>query len=492
MYWKFIGPLAIIAALASMAIGADRYRLSISSANPKILSVTADLEPASSLSMAEYGADQFPERWAKFVSDLTAADENGNSLVVEPLGGAKWRVQGAAKRLRIHYFVRLDHEGHTWPGGIDGIAFARDWGVFYSGRTFLVVPDRAERSSVDIDFNLPVGWNVTASWERVSRGRHSFRANGMADLKESLFFAGRHKEFVVSRKGFDLIFALGGPGIAENEADYKRLATQVLDKYIALMGGIPNPPPSRKFSRSVVFINNSKELDGEVIGNHISMILDPSGDRQTQIFSKFIFAHEFFHLWNGKSINVASTGEDWFKEGVTSYYTLKALVEIGAITRQEALDVIADLFYKRYASDPSLGKESMRAVASSTRKDKHWGLIYGGGLFAGICQDVSIRRGSGNKKSLDDLMREFFTLFGGSDKTYTTLDVQQAVARLSGVDHRQFFERHILGAEPVPLEQCLTDAGLDVQSKEGRLAIKERPGLDRADAERLRGILGLQ
>jgi predicted metalloprotease with PDZ domain len=133
----------------------------------------------------------------------------------------------------------------------------------------------------------------------------------------------------------------------------------------------------------------------------------------------------------------------------------------------------------------------MRDVASGANKDKHWGLIYGGGLFAGICQDVAIRRATGNKRSLDDLMRDFFKRYGGSNDTYTTEDLERAVTGLSSIDHRSFYSRYIEGNERLPLAECLRDAGLDARIEKGSLVLGERTNLSPADSDILNGVLGL-
>ena len=177
------------------------------------------------------------------------------------------------------------------------------------------------------------------------------------------------------------------------------------------------------------------------------MIFNPDGDAQSQVVAKFIFAHEFFHLWNGKSINVATAGEEWFKEGITNYYALKALSRLKAVTDQDLFGTMNGLFYQRYTADTALGRSSMRDVASGDEKHKHWGLIYGGGLFTGICQDVDIRVASQNKRSLDDLMRDYFKRLGGTDKEYTTTDVRDSMAALGSSSSTDFINKHVFGTE---------------------------------------------
>lgn len=454
---------------------AASYRVIVDEKQPGIIRVEADLVPEDNLLyMHEDGAEQFPRRWAHFVKTLTIKDSAGRAIPVEELPDAKWRIKTPVQgKLSVSYEVTIEHGNHSWPGGIDGVAFSRDSGIFATGRTFLVMNGRRSRN-IRVTFNLPAFWRVTAPW--APQSENTYIARDLTDLRESMVQIGKHDEFSVRRNGFELVFALAGKGIASQKAAYEKLANGVLDYYIRLMGGIPNPPPARPFKRVVVIVNAGKDVDGEVIGNHISMILDPEADAFSQVISKFIFAHEFFHLWNGKSINVASTKEDWFKEGITNYYTLKALLHTGAITEKEFFDTLSNLFYKRYAADTGYGKESMRDVAAGASKDKHWGLIYGGGLFAGMCQDIAVRKASSNRRSLDDLMRAFFKKYGGTDSTYTTSDVQNYLTTLGGTDQSDFFARHVFGTVPVPIEKCLSEAGFDAKITGGELVVSRRPG----------------
>ncbi len=467
----------------------SRYLITIDRARPGVISVSAIITPADGVvSMAEYGAAQFDNRWAHFVRNVAAIDSRKKKIAVESLPDAKWRVLDRGP-ITLNYEVLVDYEKYTWDGGIDGIAFARNGGIFATGRTFLITGDRGVKD-IDIRFHLKGFARVTASWRPVNGSRTRYTARNITDLEQSMFFAGDHDEFMVERDGFELVFGIAGDGLKPRAAEFRKLASGVLDHYIKLMGGIPRPPPSNPVERSIAIINLGKEVDGDVIGNHMSMIMDPVGDAQSQVFGKFMFAHEFFHLWNGKSINVADTTEDWFKEGITSYYTLKALHSLGEITEAEALGLLNALFHKRYSGDPGFGKASMRDVAGPGRKDKHWGLIYGGGLFAGICQDIAIRRATRNEHSLDDVMRSLYRSLAGTDKTYTTADIEKEIAIVSGSDQSAFFKQYVYGTAAVPIDRCLQDAGFEASIAGGSLNITRPSSTDPQRAELMAAILG--
>jgi predicted metalloprotease with PDZ domain len=453
------------------------------------LRVAADVTlEGDDLRIAAIGANQFDRRWAEFIYRVSVKDSSGKEVrVTETKDG--WRIETTTgTRVRITYSVRLDHENHEWASGIDGAAYVRSWGIFSVGRAFALL-NGTSRKDIEIRFHLPDGWNVSGSWKKMGEGR--FIAAGNDDLTESMFFAGKHREFSLDREGFELQFAIGGENTEAHAKEYADLAGKVLDYYIGLMGGLPNPPPGVNFEKVLVIVNPGKSSDGEVIGKHISMILDSSGDPMGALFSKLMFAHEFFHLWNGKSIIPESVGEEWFKEGVTNYYTVKALRVAGALPEDAMFGVLNGLFYQRYSNDEALGKRSIPDVSSGDDKHKHWGMIYGGGLFAGICGDVAIRKSSGNRRSLDDVIVGLFKDYAGTDKEYSRTELLDRLAAASD-SNRGFFEKFVYGTEPVPVAQCLSDAGLDAKVENGQLMVKRKAYESAAEKEMIDGMFGTQ
>ena len=232
--------------------------------------------------------------------------------------------------------------------------------------------------------------------------------------------------------------------------------------------------------------------DGEVIGNNISILIEKDGDQMSKMISRFIFAHEFFHLWNGKSMTPTTTKAEWFKEGVTNYYTLKSLHHVGFLNDDSFLAVLNNLFYQRYSTDEGFDKLSMCDVADGDDKHKHWGLIYGGGLFVGICQDMIIREETGNEKSLDDFMRALFKKYGGTDETYVLEEVINSMSELSGKDQSDFFNRYVIGFSKVPISEYLLKAGLDAKIENGNLEIVKKEQAGPLQKNMLNGLFGIR
>ncbi|NAS13665.1 M61 family metallopeptidase [Poritiphilus flavus] len=463
------------------------YQISVKADNPKIAYVKADFTPKDSILYMSQGAADLPDRWATFVHKLVVTDSKGETVEVEDLQDAMWKLPSETEdEISLSYELHLDHEQQQWSGGLDGVAYSTDWGVFYTTRALLILhSDNWE--DIRVDFTLPDPWKVSTPWQPLNKRKTSFKVPSQASLMQSMLFAGTHRELSFKREDFELIFALGGSEVLKEESLYKDLANGVLDYYIEIMGGLPNPPPDNPLEKAVVIINTADQTDGEVIGTNISIMLEEGGDAMSKMISRFIFAHEFFHLWNGKSIVPDDQETEWFKEGFTNYYTLKALRQVGLLDDNAFYQVLNNLFYQRYINDSGLGSISM---TQGEEKHDHWGIIYGGGLFVAMAQDAVIREASGNSRSIDDLMRSIFKKYGGTHEHYTIDDVLNGLTELSGEDQSPFLKKYIRGKEPIPIEDYLPKVGIKAQVSDKQLLLETAAKATKLQSEMRLGVFG--
>ena len=463
------------------------YSITIDKANIQVAKVRVVFTPQDSLLYMHSGAEGLPKRWATFIHNLKIIDEDGASIKVEELVDATWKMHVPLdKKVYLTYDVHLDHGNHEWSGGIDGAAYMTELGVFYTTRALFIINGN-QWDSVHLDFNLPKKWGITTPWYSESATDHSFAVNDISDLATSILFAGTHKEVAINRDDFELVFALCSDEISAEEEEFRNLANGVLDYYIDLMDGIPNPAPNSPLKKVVVVIGSADETDGEAIGNNISILIKKNGDQFSKTISRFIFAHEFFHLWNGKSFRPNTEGTEWFKEGFSNYYTIKALHQVGFLNDESYLDVLGSFFYQRYISDEGVGTLSM---TNGEEKHNHWGLIYGGGLFVAISQDIIIRKATNNKKSVDTLMRTLFKKYGGTNDAYTLAELRKMMSELSGVDQTDFFKTYIQGTKIIPITHFLGIAGLDAKIENKKLVLSKREDVNQTQLNIIQGLFG--
>jgi predicted metalloprotease with PDZ domain len=471
--YAYLAPwIAALLLASSPCFGDDatKYEITIAGDSHRSALVRASLVPAGETFYMLPGANQLPERWATFVSDVEVRDANGKPVPVAAGDDATWRLSHVPEgRVTLSYKVNLDHEQHEWSGGVDGAAYWREWGVFYTTRSLLVL-NGEDRQNVEVSFLLPDQWRVSTPWESSNGEETEFRVPNQDALATSMFFAGTHKEVPLRQGPFEFLLTLGGPQIIELEDVFVGMAEGVLDYYVDLMGGVPRLSGQDAAGRPVVIINQSNVTDGEAIGNNISILIEPSGDPMSQTIARLIFAHEFFHLWNGKSFVPDGDQSEWFKEGFSNYYTLKALHQAGYLPDEAYLQVLAGLFYARYKADDGVGRLSM---TDGELKHDHWGLVYSGGMLVAIAQDLQIRTATGNERGIDDLMRHLFDEY--DDEPYALADIENALGELNGASQADFFQRYVRGSDEIPIAEYLLLAGIDTVEQDGRtiFAIRE-------------------
>ncbi|MCL6273166.1 hypothetical protein M3P19_04050 [Muricauda sp. 2012CJ35-5] len=463
------------------------YNITLHEKQPDILKIEGNLKMNGTRLYMANGAQQLPRRWANFIKNLSATDDKGRDLSITEHEDGGWTVNdGHNKRITLNYEYHLDHMEHEWSGGLDGVAYSTDWGNFYAGRT-LFIYNNLDETNIELKFNIPNVMKLTHPWEPKKENPKILEANTMLDVTLSMFFIGQQEETKIQKDGFELRFALGGNGVISEKAEYLKMANGVMDYYIQLMGGIPNPPPGSTLKSCVVVINEAEKTDGEVLGNNISIMVQKDADPMSKMLSKFIFAHEFFHLWNGKSFIPENERLEWFKEGFTNYYTLKSLRQIGFMDDQAFLDVLNQLFYQRYINDDGLGTIAM---VQGDQKHGHWGLIYAGGMFAAIAQDMIIRKHTGNSKNLDYLMRGLYRDFAGTNELYSMEDIRSRLTALSGLDQTSFFETYIEGMATLPIDEYLSLAPFEASISNKSLQIMFRENLTQDESEMLEGFFG--
>ncbi|MEJ2151631.1 MAG: hypothetical protein P8Y29_01450, partial [Gemmatimonadota bacterium] len=271
---------ALLLALSLLGQGSDdvmtAYMVTITAESPRTAEVEIVLaRAASGLHMSDRGAGQLDDGWSHFVRDVSATDANGNAVAVEKSGPRGWRLGDGGVPISVRYVVDLAHDfEEDWPGGIDGAAYATDWGVFYTGRALFVVPD-GQLGDVRVGFDLPDGWHASTPWDAVDGEGDGFDVGDEISLTESILFAGEHKNVRIEKGGFEVLFALGGSSVIARKDEFYAAAEETFAYYIDLLGDAPRPPPDESASRILVVMNEAGVTDGEVIGRHISMLLEP-------------------------------------------------------------------------------------------------------------------------------------------------------------------------------------------------------------------------
>ncbi|MBK7425226.1 MAG: M61 family metallopeptidase [Propionivibrio sp.] len=185
-------------------------------------------------------------------------------------------------------------------------------------------------------------------------------------------------------------------------------------------------------------------------------------------------SHEYFHTWNVKRIKPAAfmpyqlerenyTTLLWAFEGFTSYYDDLALLRSGVIELKDWLELTAKTI-GNVESGPgrrqqTLAESSFDAWSKFYRPDENTPnavvSYYAKGALVALALDLTLRRKTHGKISLDDTMRALWQRHGKTGIGVAEDDIRLISEELSGINLRRFFADAVHGTGELPLKKLL-------------------------------------
>jgi predicted metalloprotease with PDZ domain len=386
---------------------------------------------------------------AERIADLAASDSKGPlHLVPREQGGPgnglrQWFADRAVEgALRVHY--RVPTSAPPAPrGAAPPLELTSESGGFSgAGGTFLLLPpgDASYRLSVDWDLSgLPAG---AAGVSSLGVGDASSSSPLPAEaLADSFFMAGTIGRFPDEGTADGFFSAWQG----KPPFDVKPLmewGARLRGDYIRFFKD-SSPEPYG------VFIRRNLVNPGGGVSLHHSFVTtygEKTGSDPDDL--KLTLAHEMFHTF-APSIGVpAGLESSWFGEGLATYYQRELPFRFGMI---DPSTYLGDLNYTaaRYYTN-ALGNAPNSEVPKRFWEDTRIRTLpYDRGALYFATVDYAVRKASGGKRSLDDLVLAMRArqLAG---KTLTNADWEELVGKELGQNGVEDFRAMLQGATPLP------------------------------------------
>ena len=342
-----------------------------------------------------------------------------------------------------------------------------------------------ERRSEDVHLSFP---DVPGAWNAASSGSTGLESMGGARnfffdaksydaLGDAPIEVGNFKEFSLAGVSADIRVLVHGDNWSQKkiEGDLSRICNYELK----LMEGAP-------FEHYVFILHIGKGAGGGGMEHAYSTAIGIPSDE----YLAGVAAHEFFHLWNVKRIRPATlepvdytkeqyTRALWFAEGVTSTYGAYTLVRSGIWSKErfyedlgEQITELESRAANRWQSAEESSLDAWLEKYPLYDGPEYSVSYYTKGQLLGDLLDIMIRDRTDNQKSLDDVLRGMNTDFAKQGKTYRdSLDVRLAAEKVAGGSFEEFFRNYVAAADPLPYQQVLALAGLELRTTEHKRAV---------------------
>ncbi len=444
-----------------MELASARYEIKIDADEPRVADVKCILTPKGSseegdqkslpLFMSHFGTEWMYDGYSRYLRDLTAADANGETLVVEEIDKTQWIVETRDESpVTLQYKVLLNHDEREWPPGRDEAPYVQDNCIFSPGYALFIV---GEVDDIELYVDVPDNWHVSTPWERIGNNGHRFVCKGQDDLMYAYLVLGEHAERLVKSVDTEIVLALGGHFKASMD-EVQGVVETLLHAYSGIYGGTPKD--------RMLFVANpygeKGRMSGGVSRRSISLLIGDTLDEARRDFWVPIVAHEIGHIWLGKGAISFSGQEYWFSEGFAEYYSRVLCARLG-LTSEE--DFIRNLKQTWGSYLSRQGKFSIREAGEDKSANRE--LVYEGGSLIAAALDLQIRTRTENRRSLDDVMQQMYQEFGLTENEYTIDDIVRIVSQIAGENFEPFFTKYVTGKERLPLAEYLKNVGVDVE-----------------------------
>ncbi|MFO7800608.1 M61 family metallopeptidase [Rhodohalobacter sp.] len=422
--------------------------------------------------------------FAKNVYNVKAYDEDGNELNVTRPNPHQWNVSGHNGTVRFEYTLFANRGDGTYSQVDEVHAHLNMPATFAWARDY-------EHRPIEITFNTDFDQNWKVATQLKHLEGNKFYAPDLAYFLDSpVEIADFHlREQKVdgqnirmalhthaSDEEVDMYFENVMAIVQQQRDVFGELPEFDYGEYTFLNCYMPNASGDGMEHRNSTIVTGSKPMDQELGNYRIGTI-----------------AHEFFHVWNVERIRPASlepfdfeeanmSGELWFAEGFTSYYTNLTLVRAGIISEQEYVEGLAGGI--NYVSN-SPGRNYHNPIEMSyqapfvdaarsvdpTNRENTFISYYTYGSVLGLALDLSLRNEDDNL-NLDEFMSLVWDKYGKDEIPYTVRDIWDALSDYAGEEFsNEFFKRYIYNSELPDYQQLLETAGVSLEKANPEKAV---------------------
>lgn len=412
--------------------------------------------------------------FSRNVEQLQAVDASGKNATIVRTAKNGWKFTGIQPgKVKVSYQVYafeltvrtsfIDAE-HAYLNGTSIFLFATA-----NQKEPQVVKVRPHPSWKKISVALdPI--NAGNPWE--------LRASDYDVLVDSPFEIGNHETFSFTAAGIPHEVALFGEG-NHNIDRLKKDMARIVEEATSVFGENP-------CSRYLFIIHNLASGGGGL--EHLNSTTLQTGRWSYSSESSYngflsLVAHEYFHLWNVKRLRPVPLGPFdynaenytsllWIAEGFTAYYDDLIVRRCGFTGESEYLKTLAgNISYSdniRGRAYQTLAESSFDAwikfYKPSENSNNSTVSYYTRGAALAALLDLSIRRNTAGKKSLDDVFREMYQLYYKKlNRAYEEQEFVEMVNRVTGMNYSEFFRNFVRGKEKFDFRAELTAFGLELR-----------------------------
>ena len=419
--------------------------------------------------------------FAKNVYDVKVTDGSGNILETTRPDPYSWITDKHDGTIKVSYTLYANRGDGTYAQVDETHAHLN------IPATFMYMPALAD-NEIEVTFKTreDLNWKVATQLKKLEGNTyyakdlqyfmdspteisdHSVRSFDVGDQKVN--FALHHNG---TEAEFDQYFESVKKVVLQQQAVFGELPRYDYGEYTFLGCYIPNASGDGMEHRNSTILTSTRSLANGGLSGNLGTV-----------------SHEFFHCWNVERIRPQSldpfdfeeanmSGELWFAEGFTSYYTNLMITRAGLMTPERYVRGLTGGFNYVWNSP---GRQFFNPIEMSyqapfvdaarsvddVNRNNTFISYYTYGSVLGLALDLSLREQDLN---LDDYMKLVWNTYGKVENYYTIKDLHTTLNDYAGAEFGDaFFNAYIYKSRMPDYERLFKTVGVNLSTNKDRVA----------------------
>ncbi len=462
-----------------------RYHVNMDNVQHHEIDITIDFPSLPQKALVVHMPTASPGRYAihnfaKNVYNVKATDSTGKTLAVHKKMADEWEVAGHDGHVTFQYTLFANRADGTYAG-VDNRKVHMNMPATYA------YGKEMHKRPVEITFDLSKRpkWKVATQLKKLADNK--FYAPNYYYFFDSPTIIGDidFRSFTVDSDGkeYTIEVAMDHEGTDEELDKYTDWVQKVVEEQKAVYGSLPD----YDYGKYTFLCMYNPWVSGDGMEHRNSTVCTSKGSLAQNAKGVIgTVSHEFFHCWNVERIRPQSlepfdfdkanmSGELWFAEGFTSYYTRLTLVRAGIITPEEYIGGLAGTINyvtnspgRKYRNPIQMSQHAPFVDAAKSIDPNNYGntfvSYYSYGSYLGLALDLTLRS-KFDDVNLDDLMRYMWEHFGKTEIPYQIPDIEKALAAITNdaAFANSFFSQYIYQSNLPDLQRLLKQFGVKLQ-----------------------------
>jgi predicted metalloprotease with PDZ domain len=440
--------------------------------------------------------------YGRYVTDLKALDKKGKELPVEKVNENEWRIKNANKLTKLTYWVddswdtRVEGPEIFWPAGTNieennnfVINSSGFFGYFQGMKeTDFQINVLRPKELYGSTGLIPMQTGNPPTILKLEKGSGNgnkvvdvYKASDYDHLVDSPLMYARPDTAIIRVANTEVLIGSYSP---TKKITAKQIAESIREVLMAQKEFLGGKLPVDKYAFVFYFTDKPLLSYGALEHSYSSFYYMPEMpiEQMNQQLRDFA-AHEFFHIVTPLTVHSEEienfdfndpkmSRHLWMYEGVTEYFAGLVQVQYGLISLDEYMQSIRE---KMVTSDQFKDDVPFTEISKFTLDKYHdqYYNVYQKGALIGLCLDVKLKKYSGGKTGLRDLMLRLSEKYG-KEKAFKDEELFDEITRMTYPEIGEFFERYVKGKgpvsndstvapnriEPLPFEEIFEELGI--------------------------------